>query len=40
MRVGIHTGPVVVGEMGSRSKIGTLALGSPTNIAARLEGVA
>jgi predicted ATPase/class 3 adenylate cyclase len=39
-RVGIHTGPVVVGEMGGGSKSETLALGDTTNIAARLEGVA
>lgn len=40
VRIGIHTGPVVVGEMGSGSKSETLALGGTTNIAARLEGVA
>ena len=39
-RVGIHTGPVVVGEMGGGAKSETLALGDTTNIAARLEGVA
>ena len=39
-RVGIHTGPVVVGEMGGGEKRETLALGETTNIAARLESVA
>ncbi len=40
VRVGIHTGPVVVGEMGGGAKSETLALGYTTNIAARLESVA
>ncbi len=39
-RVGIHTGPVVVGEMGAGARSETLALGDTTNIAARLESVA
>ncbi len=39
-RVGIHTGPVVVGEMGGGAKSETLALGDTTNIAARLEAIA
>jgi class 3 adenylate cyclase/tetratricopeptide (TPR) repeat protein len=39
-RVGIHTGTVVVGEMGGGAKSETLALGDTTNIAARLEGTA
>jgi TOMM system kinase/cyclase fusion protein len=39
-RVGIHTGPVVVGEMGGGQKIEVLALGDTPNIAARLEGFA
>ena len=39
-RVGIHTGPVVIGEMGGGAKSETLALGDTTNIAARLEAVA
>ena len=39
-RVGIHTGPVVIGAMGSGAKSETLALGETTNIAARLEAVA
>jgi TOMM system kinase/cyclase fusion protein len=39
-RVGIHTGPVVVGEMGGGEKQEVLALGDTVNIAARLEGFA
>lgn len=38
--VGIHTGPVVVGEMGGGEKKETLALGDTPNIAARLQGIA
>jgi TOMM system kinase/cyclase fusion protein len=40
VRVGIHTGPVVVGEMGGGEKKETLALGDTPNVAARLEGFA
>jgi class 3 adenylate cyclase len=40
IRVGIHTGPVVVGSVGHGARRETLALGSTTNIAARLESVA
>src|SRR5262249_863100 len=39
-RVGIHTGPVVVGEMGAGSRREQLALGETPNIAARLESLA
>ena len=39
-RVGIHTGPVVIGEMGEGASRETLALGDTTNIAARLERLA
>ena len=39
-RVGIHTGSVVVGEMGGGEKREVLALGETPNIAARLEGMA
>jgi class 3 adenylate cyclase/tetratricopeptide (TPR) repeat protein len=39
-RVGIHTGTVVVGEMGGGARRETLAMGSTANIAARLEQVA
>ena len=40
VRIGIHTGPVVVGEMGSGGKREQLALGETPNIAARLQGLA
>jgi len=40
VRLGIHTGLVVVGEMGSGHRLEQLALGKTPNIAARLEGLA
>jgi len=40
MRLGIHTGLVVVGEMGGGLRHEQLALGKTPNIAARLEGLA
>jgi class 3 adenylate cyclase len=40
VRVGIHTGLVVVGAMGGRSKQEQLALGETPNIAARIQGLA
>ncbi len=40
VRVGVHTGPVVVGAMGSGGRHENLALGETPNIAARLEGLA
>src|SRR6266849_8792586 len=40
VRVGIHTGPVVVGEMGGGSRREQLALGETPNIAARIQGIA
>jgi hypothetical protein len=40
VRLGIHTGPVVVGEMDSGDRHEHLALGETPNIAARLEGLA
>src|SRR5262245_21669946 len=39
-RVGIHTGPVVVGAMGGDGRRENLATGETVNIAARLEGLA
>jgi class 3 adenylate cyclase/predicted ATPase len=40
IRIGIHTGLVVVGEMGSGGRQEQLALGETPNLAARLEGLA
>jgi class 3 adenylate cyclase len=40
VRVGAHTGPVVVGAMGSAERHEHLALGETPNIAARLEALA
>ena len=39
-RVGIHTGPVVVGEMRGGARSETLALGDTTNVAARIQAEA
>jgi class 3 adenylate cyclase/tetratricopeptide (TPR) repeat protein len=40
MRLGIHTGPVVVGEIGGGGRHEQLALGETPNLAARLQGLA
>jgi class 3 adenylate cyclase len=40
VRIGIHTGPVVIGEMGGGGRHEQLALRETTNIASRLEGMA
>src|SRR5215475_4570337 len=40
IRLGIHTGLVVVGEMGSSGRQEQLALGETPNVAARLQGLA
>ncbi len=40
VRIGIHTGLVVIGEIGSSEKREMLALGETPNLAARLQGVA
>ena len=40
VRLGIHTGPVVVGEVGMGAQRGQLALGSAPNLAARLQTLA
>src|SRR5215471_6196932 len=40
LRIGIHTGLVVVGAMGGQGRQEQLALGETPNIAARIEGLA
>ena len=40
VRIGIHTGLVVIGDIGSSEKHEVLALGETPNIAARVQGVA
>jgi class 3 adenylate cyclase len=40
VRVGIHTGPVVVGEIGAGEHTERLALGETPNLAARVQGIA
>ncbi len=40
VRIGVHTGPVVIGEMGGSQRREVMALGETVNIAARLESVA
>jgi hypothetical protein len=40
VRLGIHTGLVVVGEVGGGSRQEQLALGETPNLAARLQGIA
>ncbi len=40
VRIGIHTGPVVVGQMGTAGRHENLAMGDTVNVASRLEGLA
>jgi adenylate cyclase len=39
MRIGLNTGPMVVGNMGSRTRMDYTMMGDSVNLAARLEGV-
>lgn len=40
IRIGIHTGPVVVGDLGGESRTENLAIGETPNVAARLQALA
>ena len=40
VRIGVHTGPVVVGNIGSRNRINYTIVGDAVNIAARIDSIA
>ena len=40
MRIGVHTGPVVVGTLGNDLRVEFKAVGNTVNIASRMEGIA
>jgi class 3 adenylate cyclase/tetratricopeptide (TPR) repeat protein len=39
IRIGLHTGPVVTGQIGTGTKVESLALGSTPNVAARIQSL-
>jgi class 3 adenylate cyclase len=40
MRIGVHTGPVVVGTLGNNLRVEFKAVGDTVNTASRMEGLA
>ena len=40
LRVGLHAGPMVIGEVGTAARATVTALGDTVNLTARLEGAA
>ena len=40
MRIGVHTGPVVVGTLGNDLRVQFIAVGNTVNLASRMEGLA